>query len=138
MARERLLALAVGLQHPLIGVRRVVLHPRQQRRPKVEADAGVVVDDLCDPARFVENPRGAIGQITLGGNALVPVMVWRDAILQFHRFQPGIFARRLVKVTMDTEITCHQASPEAALESDSRPLPSQHPIHKRDSGAHWR
>ena len=82
MARERLLALAVGLQYPLIGVRRVVLHPGQQRRPEVEADAGVVVDDLCDPASFVEDPRGAVGQITLGGNALVPVVVGRGGILR--------------------------------------------------------
>src|ERR1700693_5940477 len=123
MTRERLLALAVGLEHPLLDVRRAVLHPRKQGRAAVETDAGVVVDDLCDPARLVEDPRGAVRQITLGGNALVPVVVGRGGILELDRFQPGVFTWRLVKVTMDTQITCHQASPEAVLESDSDPLP---------------
>ena len=45
VAGEALLALAIGLEDAPVDVRRVRLHPGEQRRPEVEADARVVVDD---------------------------------------------------------------------------------------------
>src|SRR5690348_17036456 len=86
---------------------RVVLHPGEEGWPKIEADAGVVVNDFYDVAFAVEDAGGRIGRITLGGNALVPVMVGIRGILDFHRFQPGVFPRRLIKVAVDAEISFH-------------------------------
>ena len=107
VAGEQLHALAVGFQDALVGPGRVLFYPGKQRRTEVEADAGVVVDDLGDAPLPVEDAGGAVGHVTLVGDALVPIVVRRGGILQLDGFQPGILAGRLIKVRVDTQVTVH-------------------------------
>ena len=110
MAGEKPLAFAVGRQNRFIHRRTLLLHPRKQGGTKVEADLGIVVDDLQNAAIAIQNPRGAVGRITFRRDPLVPVVIRISRILVFHRFQPGIFPRRLVKVGMNADVPFHQVS----------------------------
>ena len=109
VAGKQFQALAVGFEDALIGAGRVLLEPGEQRGSEVEADAGVVVDDFRDASLPVEDAGGAVGYIALVGDAFVPVVVRRSRVLQFDGFQPGIFAGRLIKVRVDTQITVHSS-----------------------------
>ena len=75
MPRKELLALAVSSQNAFVSLRGTLFHPREQRRPEVEADASVVVDDFFDTPLPIEYARGAVWQVTLGSDALIPVVV---------------------------------------------------------------
>jgi hypothetical protein len=83
----------------------VRLQPGEERRPEVEADPGVVVDDALDQPVLVKYPRGGIGSIALDGDPLVPVMIGTSPVLLLYHLQPGILSRRLVKMAVDAEIT---------------------------------
>ncbi len=107
MAGKQLPALLVSVQYLGVGVGGVVLHPGKQGGSEIEADAGIVVNDLDDVSLVVEDAGGRVGRITLRRDALVPVVVGVGGILDFHRFQPGVFPRRLIEVTMDAEISFH-------------------------------
>ncbi len=72
--------------------------------PKLKLIRRVVVQDADDLVLLVLDPRGPVRRITLGRNAVVPVMVRRRRFLQLHRFQPRILARRLVKVAMHADV----------------------------------
>ena len=56
----------------------------------------------CSPSRM---RRGGVGRVAFGGDALVPIVIGIGGILQFDGFQPGIFARRLIKMPVNAEIT---------------------------------
>ena len=66
------------------------------------------VNDLDDVTLAIEDAGGGVGRITFGRDALVPIMIGVGRILDFHRFQPGIFPRRLIEVTVDAEISFHR------------------------------
>src|SRR5215469_7915117 len=100
-------AFAIAVEDALIGFRGAVFHPRQQCGAKVEADPSVIVDDLANAPVRIENARGAIREIALPGDALVPVVIRGGGILGLNCFQPGIFARGLVKMTMNAGETFH-------------------------------
>ncbi len=89
-------------------------HPGQQGRSEIEADPRVVVDDLLDAAVRIQNPGGGVGRVALGGDPLVPVVIRIGRILQLDRFQPGVFPRRLVEMTMNADVS---------VQSDLRCLP---------------
>src|SRR5262249_9171535 len=107
MAAVATLAFTIAVEDALVGVGCAVFHPREQGGAKVEADAGVIVDDLANVPVGIENARGAVRQVALSGNALVPVVIGGGGVLRLNCFQPGIFARRLVKMTMNAGETLH-------------------------------
>ena len=71
VSRKDLLALAVRRENGLIGLRCGVFKPREQRRANIEADPGIVVDDLDDATLAVQNPGGGVGCVAFGGDPLV-------------------------------------------------------------------
>ncbi len=97
----------IGGEDGLVDFRGLFLEPDEQGRAEIEADFGVVVDDLLDVPFAVENARGGIGGVALGGDALVPVVVRVGGILEFDGFEPGIFPRRLVEVAVDADVAIH-------------------------------
>ena len=94
----------VALDDPAEHVGVVPLEPRQQRRPDVEAQVLVVVDDGSDTAVLVDDTRPPVGAVALGGDALVPVVERRGRRLDRHLLRPRVLPRRLVEVPVD-----HQA-----------------------------
>src|SRR5262249_54056683 len=108
VSREDLLALAVSRENGLIGLRYGVFKPGEQRRANVEADPGIVVDDLDDAALAVQDPGGGVGRVAFGGDPLVPVVIRIGRILQLDRLQPGILPRGLVEVAMNAYVTFHR------------------------------
>ena len=52
----------------------------------------------------VGDARGAVGGVTLGGDALVPVVIGGGGVLDLDGFEPGIFAGRLVEVAVDADV----------------------------------
>src|SRR2546430_1805771 len=107
MSGENLLALSVTVKNALIPIRRALFHPRQQSRAEVETDPGVVIDDLRDASFGIEYSRSAVGEIAFPRDALVPVVIRTCGVLRLNRFQPGIFPRRLIKMTMNAGKTLH-------------------------------
>src|SRR6266850_1629462 len=105
MAGEALLAGTVGLEKGGVHPRGLRLHPGKQRGTEVKADFFVVVQDANNPAFVVQDAGGGVGSITFRRNALVPVVIGVGGVLEFDRFQPGIFPRRLVKMAMNTHIS---------------------------------
>ena len=73
--------------------------------PKLKLDLGVVAHDVHEAPLAVQDARGGVGGVALGGDPLVPVVVGVSGILDFHRFQPGILPRWLVEMTVDTDVT---------------------------------
>ena len=59
--------------------------------------------------RAVKDARGGIRRVTLGGDALVPIVIRVGGVLQFDRFQPGILARRLIEMAVNADVF-HSAS----------------------------
>jgi len=53
---------------------------------------------------FVLDAGGAVGGVALGGDALVPVVVGGGGVLDLDGFEPGVFARGLVEVSVDAEV----------------------------------
>ena len=99
---ETLAAAALAVQDLAVSSWRVLFEPAQQCGTEVKADARVVVHDARDLVLDVYNPRRAVGRVALRANPLVPVVVGRSGILRLDSLQPRILARRLVKVTMNT------------------------------------
>jgi hypothetical protein len=101
-----------AVQNHAVSAGRVLHQPAQQRGAEVEADARVVVHDARDLVLVIDDARRAVGGVALRADALVPVMVGRGSVLRLDRLQPGILARRLIKVTVnaDKSFTCRHAS----------------------------
>ena len=57
-------------------------------------------DDLV---LVVHDAGGAVGGVALGADALVPVVIGSGGVLRLDRFEPGILARRLVKMPMNAD-----------------------------------
>ena len=94
----------VGIEDHAVGAGGVVVEPTEQGGAKVEAHAGVVVDDADDDVLLVDDAGGSVGGVALGGDAVVPVVVGGGGLLDFDGFEPGVFARRLVEVSVDTDV----------------------------------
>src|SRR6478609_4974777 len=107
MSGENLLALSVTFENALIAFGRALFHPGQQSGAKIEAYPGIVIDDLRDAAFGIKNSRSAVGKIALPRYAFVPVVIRTRGVLRLNRFQPRIFPRRLIKMTMNAGKTLH-------------------------------
>ena len=97
----------VGLEDGPVGPGVRALQPGEERRPGVERDRGVVVDDRDDAVPGVEDARGRVGRVALGRDALVPVVVGRRRILDLDLLEPGVLPRRLVEVAVDADEAVH-------------------------------
>src|SRR5262249_35702977 len=88
----------VGVHDALVYVGMMRLEPSGERGAEIEADA-------------LEDARRRVGAVALGGDLLVEVLVVACARLMGHLSSKGIFARRLVEVSIDTQIlACHSHS----------------------------
>ena len=95
----------VGVEDAAIGAGSFVGEPVEQGGAEVEAHARVVVDDADDLVLAIDDARGAVGGVALGGDALVPVVVGRGGVLDLDGLEPGILARRLVEVAVHADVT---------------------------------
>ena len=104
VAAAPLPAQPVGLDDPLVDLGRGVGHPLEERRAEIEADPGIVVQEVDDPPLAVEQPRARVGGVALAGDPLVPVVEGGGGVLDLDDVEPGILARRLVEVAVDADI----------------------------------
>jgi hypothetical protein len=82
-------------------------HPGEKRGSKIEADLGIVVDDIDNSLIVIQNPRGRIWRVALRGDAPIPVVIGIGGVLNFYLFEPGIFSRGLIEVPMNANIAVH-------------------------------
>src|ERR1041385_5747268 len=88
----------------------MAFEPRQQGRAKVEADVRIVDD---------------IWSVTLGVNALVPIMARRGARFRLNLTRPGVLTRRLIKMAMNYK-SSHVVKQNAKRAAPSKPALSPH------------
>ena len=87
-----------------IGIRSVRANPSHQGRTHVETHKVIVVDNIDNASVRRKNTACRIGTVTLASNAVVPVVKRACTGLVFDDACPGIFARRLVKMTVNRKI----------------------------------
>src|SRR6266436_9016900 len=102
------LTFPVGFENRVINMRRFCFKPREQGGAEVETNLGVIVDELDDLVVPIENPRHGIRRIAFRRNALVPVVIRVSGLLKFDVFEPGVLTRRLVEMTVDTNVSFHK------------------------------
>src|SRR5262245_33149813 len=78
--------------------------PGAQGGTKIKTQARIIVDDGGDSIAMPEQPRRGIGPVALGCNASVPIVIRNRRVLHLEHLEPGVFTRRLVEMTMDTDI----------------------------------
>ena len=93
----------VGVEDHAVGAGGFVVEPAEEGGAEVVADPRVVVHDADDFVLLVGDAGGAVGGVTLGGDAVVPVVVGGGGVLDFDGFEPGVFAGRLVEVAVDAD-----------------------------------
>ena len=100
-----LLAEAVGLDDALQHLGGGLGHPVQERRAEVEADPGIVVQEIDDPPLAVEQPGPGVGGVAFVGDPLVPVVERGGRVLDLDDAEPGVLARGLVEVAVDADVS---------------------------------
>jgi hypothetical protein len=89
----------------------VLLQPCQKCGPEIETDLCIVIDDIDDLFVLIENAGCRIWCIAFGSNAFISVVIWIGRILNLDFLKPGVFAGRLVKMTVNTDKTTHAFIP---------------------------
>src|SRR5262249_21373618 len=97
-------ARTVGLDDPPVHVGRVLGYPLEECGAEIEADPGVVVQQVADPALGIEQPRADIGRVAFARDPLVPVVERRGGVLALNDVEPGILAWRLIKMSVDANV----------------------------------
>ena len=110
VAGELLPAAPIGLQDHLVDVRGVRFQPVHERRAEIEADALVVVDDIDDPPVGPQNPRTGVLPVALLRDSRIPVVIRIGRILQLDVFEPRVLPRRLIKMSVNTNVFIHPAT----------------------------
>jgi hypothetical protein len=82
----------------------VLGRPGEKSGAIIEADSGIVVQDVGNALVIVENAGSQVWSVALGGYALVPVVVRIGRILKFNLLEPRVLAWRLIEVTVNTKI----------------------------------
>src|ERR1051326_6119453 len=95
-------AFAVRLNNTRVCIRVIALEPAHQGWPEIEADIRVVIGERVRGGRVYVWHK-SIRRIALGVNALIPIVKRRRTQFRFHHPGPGIFARRLIKVTVNNK-----------------------------------
>ena len=80
------------------------MHPGKERGAEIKTDLGIIIDDVNNHLLMVEDAGGAVAGVTLGGDAFVPIMIGKGGVLNFDFVQPWVFTRRLVKMSVDTNV----------------------------------
>ena len=93
----------VGVEDHAVGAGGFVVEPAEEGGAEVVAHPGVVVHDADDLVLLVGDAGGSVGGVTLGGDALVPVVIGGGGVLDLDGFEPGVFARGLVEVAVDAD-----------------------------------
>jgi hypothetical protein len=93
----------VGVEDHAVGSGRVVEEPTEQGGAEVVAHTGVVVDDADDLVELVGDAGGSVGGVTLGGDAVVPVVIGGGGVLDLDGFEPGVLAGWLVEVPVNAD-----------------------------------
>ncbi len=128
----------VGVEDGGIDLRLTLLEPGEERRPEVEGDRSVVVDDLGDEVAGVEDARGGIRPVALGGDPLVPVVIRMRRILRLHGLQPGVLARRLVEVTVNADVAnAHRVGDGSAGEEGASARFDERAVPKKPIAPRW-
>jgi hypothetical protein len=96
-------ACAIPLDDPGERVGLVLGEPGRQRRPDVERQVLVVVDDRHDAAVLVDDAGERVGAVRLERDLLVPVVERRGAGLARHLLRPRVLPGRLVEVPVERE-----------------------------------
>ncbi len=92
VVRHRQRVAMVGANHPRVGLGSFALHPVEQRRSEIEAQELIDRDE-----RLVRLPR----------DADVPVVIGRRRWLDIDLTGPGVFAGRLVEVSVNDNASVH-------------------------------
>src|ERR1039457_4742698 len=105
-----LAARLIAPAHRTISGFAMTLHPRGERGADVEIDRFVIVANVDDDA--LHRVRVRVGGIALAQNALVPICEWRGTGFRTDKSGPRIFARRLIKMAVNDQVTflAHQAN----------------------------
>ncbi len=93
----------VGVEDHAVGAGGFVLKPTEEGRAEVVAHPGVVVHDADDFVFFIGDAGGAVRGVTLGGDAVVPVVVRGGGVLDLDGFEPGVLAWGLVEMAVDAD-----------------------------------
>src|ERR1700723_2144333 len=93
----------VGVEDHAVGAGGLVVQPTEEGWAEVVTHPRVVVHDADDFVFFIRDAGGAVGSVTLGGDAVVPVMVGSGGVLDFDGLEPGVFALRLVEVAVNAD-----------------------------------
>ena len=101
---ETLDALLVGFLDAPVGIRRVRANPTHERGAHVETHVLVVVYYVYNVAMRAQYTASGIGAIALARDAVVPVVVRARAGLVLDDAGPGIFAGRLVKMSVNGKV----------------------------------
>jgi hypothetical protein len=108
MAGEALAAALIcpedRLVHPCI----VPLNPGKERGAEVEADLGIVINDLYNPFLRIQDTGSRVRGVALLRDPLVPIVEGIGRILELDLLQPWIFPGRLVEVTVYAYISVHK------------------------------
>jgi len=98
-----LTARTVRAKNASVSVGMLDLKPGKERGPEVEACSFEIINDLNDLASGIKSAGAGIGMIALVMDALIPIVKGSGAILLFDLFDPWIFARRLIKMPVETD-----------------------------------
>ena len=107
MTGKILLTFPVRCQDRCVDAGRFGFEPIKQRRPEIETDLGVVVDEVDDLVLAVQDARDGVRRITFRTDALVPVVVRVGGVLKLDRLKPSIFSRRLVEMAVNADVAFH-------------------------------
>ncbi len=128
----------VGIEDGGIDLRLTLLEPGEERRPEVEGDRSVVIDDLGDEVAGVEDARGGVRPVALGGDPLVPVVIRMRRILRLHGLQPRVLARRLVEVTVNADVAnAHRVGDGSAGEEGASARFDERAVPKKPIAPRW-
>ena len=101
-------AFRVGVDDRPVDIRFGAFHPRQKRRPHVEAHPRVVLPDRDYFAVLSENPGRGVRRIAFGRDAFVPVVPRRGGILRFDSIEPWVFPGRLIEMPVNADAGFHE------------------------------
>ena len=80
-------------------------HPIQQRRPEIERETFVIVDDRPDALTIVQDTRGAVRCVAFAQHARIPIMEGPRRGLGVDALRPGVFARGLIEVSVNDDVS---------------------------------
>ena len=98
-------AKAIAFDDSVEHFRRPFLHPVEERRPEVKAHPGVVVAQARDLVIAVQQSCPAVGRVAFARDALIPIVERRRRILDLDGLQPRVFARRLIEMAVDADVS---------------------------------